>query len=230
MVLCLECVALDTVHVLGTPGSGARREHARRLDRHQTRVRTRHPRLGPVVLALTDDPAHVSAWAKGAVGEEQLGRRLTEMAGEQLKVLHDRKIPRSRANIDHVVVTTGGVWVIDAKRYRGARVEIRGGRLLSPGPAELFVGGRNRQQLVDGVRGQVDTVQAVLAEAGRAVPVRGALVFIDAEFGLFDGPFDLGGTWVGWGRALRKRLAQESGGPFPTADVAKCLAARLRPG
>ena len=31
-VLCLECVALDTLHVVGLAGGGARREHAKRSN------------------------------------------------------------------------------------------------------------------------------------------------------------------------------------------------------
>jgi hypothetical protein len=141
-VLCLECVTLDTVHSLGTPGAGARREHARRLDRHQTRVRTAHPRLGGLILALSDDPQHVRAWQTGAVGEEEFGRRLSGCAGPALKVLHDRKLPRSSANVDHLAVTAQSVWLLDAKRYQG-RVETRGQGLFSKRPPDLFVGGRN---------------------------------------------------------------------------------------
>jgi hypothetical protein len=58
-MLCLECVALDTVHSLGVAGAGARRDHGKRLERHHTRVRTAHPRLGGLIEALRDDPAHV---------------------------------------------------------------------------------------------------------------------------------------------------------------------------
>ena len=129
-MLCLEYVTLDTVHSLGTPGAGARREHARRLDRHQTWVRTAHPRLGGLILALADDPQHVRAWPFGAVGEEEFGRRLSGCSGPQLKVLHDRKLPRSSANIDHLAVTAEAVWVLDAKRYKG-KVETRGGGVFS---------------------------------------------------------------------------------------------------
>lgn len=225
-MLCLECVTLDAVHVLGTPGHGARREHAKRLDRHQTRVKARHPRLGPVILALADDPQHVTAWARGAEGEEDFGRRLTAMAGPQLKVLHDRKLPRSSANIDHLVVTPEAVWVIDAKRYKG-RVETRGGGLLSRRPPELYVGGRNQQKLVNGVQRQVQAVQQSLD--GR-VPVRGALVFIGAEFGLLAAPVTLEGIWIGWGSALRKRLRQTSTGPVRAELVARTLAADFRNG
>jgi hypothetical protein len=234
-VLCLECVTLDTVHSLGTPGAGARREHARRLDRHQTRVRTAHPRLGGLILALADDPQHVRAWQTGAVGEEEFGRRLSGCSGPQLKVLHDRKIPRSSANIDHLAVTTEAVWVLDAKRYKG-RVETRGGGLLSARPPELYVGGRNQTKLVEGVKRQVAIVHSLLSplasELGIAVPpeVRGALVFIDAEFGLFTSPFVVDDVWVGWGKAIRKRLGEEATGRHPVDEVAKRLARELRAG
>jgi hypothetical protein len=34
-------------------------------------------------------------------------------------VLHDPGVPGSRANIDHLVIGPGGVFVIDSKQYRG---------------------------------------------------------------------------------------------------------------
>jgi hypothetical protein len=234
-VLCLECVTLDTVHSLGTPGAGARREHARRLDRHQTKVRTAHPRLGGLILALADDPQHVRAWQTGAVGEEEFGRRLSGCSGPQLKVLHDRKLPRSSANIDHLAVTTETVWVLDAKRYKG-KVETRGGGLLSSRSPELYVGGRNQTKLVEGVKRQVETVRSLLSplvvELGMKSPpeVRGGLVFINAEFGLFTSPFAVDGVWVGWGKAARRGLAAQAEGQLPIDPIAKRLARELRAG
>jgi hypothetical protein len=231
-MLCLECIALDTVHSIGTPGAGARVEHAKRLERHQSRVRTRHPRLGRVIIALSDEPQHITAWKTGAVGEEEFGRRLSGGASENLKVLHDRKIPGSRANIDHIAVTSSGVWVLDAKRYKG-KVETRGAGLLSRRPPDLFVGGRNQTKLIEGVKKQVETVRSLIVpistEHGLAeLPVRGALVFINAEFGLFASPFAVDGVWVGWGKAIRKRLAAETDGALTAADIAKHLARELR--
>jgi len=35
----------------------------------------------------------------------------------EVVVLHDRAIPGSRANIDHIGIGPTGVWVIDTKRY-----------------------------------------------------------------------------------------------------------------
>lgn len=228
-MLCLECVTLDTVHVLGVAGGGARREHAKRLERHQTRVRTAHPRLGGVILALKDDPSYVQAWKTGAAGEEQFGGALSSIASEPLKVLHDRKLPRSAANIDHLAVTTEGVWILDSKRYKG-RVETRGHGLFSRRPPDLYVGGRNQMKLVAGVQRQVEIVQSLLAESADDVPVRGALVFVDADFGLFPSPLAVDGVWVGWGKAIRRRLAGETGGEVFVDALAKHLASKLRAG
>ena len=119
----------------------------RRLERHRIRVRTAHPRLGGLILALADDPQHVRAWQTGAVGEEEFDRRLSGCSGPRLKVRHDRKLPQSSANIDHLAVTTEGVWVLDAKRYKG-KVETRSDGPFSSRVPELYVGGRNQTKLV----------------------------------------------------------------------------------
>ena len=188
-----------------------------------------------MILALSDDPQHVRAWQAGAVGEEEFGRRLSAMAGEKLKVLHDRKLPRSSANIDHLAVTSETIWVLDTKRYKG-KVETRGHGLFSSQPPDLYVGGRNQMKLVEGVKWQVETVWSVLdpfAEElgfGEELHVRGALVFINAEFGMFASPFAVDDVWIGWGRAIRKRLTRETPGPLPASDIAKRLARELRPG
>lgn len=160
-VLCLECVTLDTVHSVGVPGHGARKEHVKRQQRHQAKVRTAHPKLGKLILALSEDPSHVRAWQRGAVGEEEFGRRLDAIASTTLKVLHDRKVPRSSANIDHLAITTTGVWVLDGKRYKG-KVQTRGHGLFSRGPADLYVAGRNQAKLVEAVKGRVETVRGLL--------------------------------------------------------------------
>lgn len=73
-------------------------------------------------------------------------------------------------DIDHLVVTGAGVWVIDAKRYKG-RVETRGGGLLSRKPPELYVGGRSQHELVEGVQRQVRAVQQVGVSRSRRAGV-----------------------------------------------------------
>ncbi|MFC5179418.1 nuclease-related domain-containing protein [Nocardioides taihuensis] len=103
----------------GVPGASARREFERRHQRREREIRTKHPRLGGLIHALSEAPQSIVAWDTGAVGEERLGRRLNQLASDKLLVLHDRRIPGSRANIDHIAITPSGVYVIDAKRYRG---------------------------------------------------------------------------------------------------------------
>ena len=103
----------------GVPGASARREFERRHARREDRVRSEHRRLGGLILALSDNPQSTKAWDTGALGEERLGARLNELVGDSLRVLHDRKVPGSSANIDHLAVTPHGVFVIDAKRYQG---------------------------------------------------------------------------------------------------------------
>ena len=99
-------------------------------------------------------------------------------------MLNDLRIPGSRANIDHLVVTAHLVYVIDAKRYVGKRPTRRvDGGLFNPRREVLLVDGRNRTQLVEGVRKQVRLVKEVLA-GQPDVPVRGVLCFVEADWPL----------------------------------------------
>ena len=47
----------------------------------------------------------------GAEGEERVARDLEKRCGSDVVFLHDRRVPRSRANIDHLLVAPSGVWV-----------------------------------------------------------------------------------------------------------------------
>lgn len=57
------------------------------------RVRQAHPVFGGALLAAFGDPQSTTVWHTGAMGEENLGRRLNDRASEQLRLLHDRRIP-----------------------------------------------------------------------------------------------------------------------------------------
>ena len=92
-------------------------------------------------------------------------------------MLHDRRIPGSRANIDHIAIGPGGVTVIDAKNYQGkVRAEARGG-LLRPRTEHLMIRGRDQTKLIDGVRRQVELVRTVCD----ATDVRGALCMANVD-------------------------------------------------
>jgi hypothetical protein len=59
------------------------------------------------------------AWRRGAAGERRTARVLAALERQGWVVLHDLAVPRSRANLDHLVIGPGGVFVIDSKQYRG---------------------------------------------------------------------------------------------------------------
>ena len=237
-VRCLSHDVKPAVDV-GTPGASARREFDRRRQAREAHVRSNHPRLGGLILAFGEEPQSTRSWDTGALGEERLGQRLSELCSDSLLVLHDRRVPRTRANIDHVAVTPTGIWVIDAKKYRGRpALKVQGG-LLRQRTEKLLVGSRDCTKLVDGVLKQVDVVGDALLPGGRpegpgrpwgGVPVRGVLCFVEADWPLVGGAFTSRGVDVLWPRRLYSRLRQE--GPLKAdsiAEIHRHLAAALPP-
>jgi Nuclease-related domain len=87
------------------------------------------PRLGLIVAALVAMAAgwglrfkpspDAVAWRRGAAGERRTARQLRQLERRGWAVLHDLAVPGSRANLDHLVIGPGGVFVIDSKQYRG---------------------------------------------------------------------------------------------------------------
>jgi hypothetical protein len=198
----------------GTAGGSAARVGARRRQNHEDRVRKAHPRIGGLILALSDEPQSVRSWEVGSVGEMQLGARLDEFRDRGFGVLHDRRIPGSKANIDHLVVGPAGVFVIDAKRYTG-KVERRDRGWIFERDWGLYVHGRDQTKLVAGMAKQVDAVKAALDPETSAVFV--VLCFIDSEWGLFPQPLRFDAVHVMWPKALYDFLASD--GPLDRADV-----------
>jgi hypothetical protein len=187
-------------HDVGTPGASARREYERRRANHEARTRDKHPHIGGLMLALKDEPSNLKAWATGADGEEAVAASLTRRCNRRVVLLHDRRIPRSRANIDHIAITPAGVWVIDAKRYTG-KAEIR--RPLV-GKAKLMIGGRDKTVLVEGLARQVELVRNVMPELAVS-GVRGVLCFVKTELPLF-GTLEFDGYPLLYPKGLAKRL------------------------
>lgn len=190
----------------GVAGASARREFERRRDSREQRIRAAHPKLGGLILALSDDPQSTQSWQQGARGEELMAARLAELP-DSFQVLHDRRIPGGRANIDHLVVGASGVWVIDAKRYKNKRPELRvDGGVFRPRVESLRIGGRDGSSLVRGVQSQVSRVAAALDD--ETVPVHRVLCFLEADWPLIGGSFTVDDIYVTWPRALMKRMTQ----------------------
>ena len=148
---------------------------------------------------MSDEPQSTTAWAVGALGEERLGQGLDRLAWDTVRLLHDRRIPRSRANIDHIAVTASGVYVVDAKRYHGRpHLKVEGG-LFRPRVERVLVGSRDCTRLVDGVLKQVEVVRGLLDSD---LPVRGVLCFVDADWPLIGGDFTSRGVHALWPKKL----------------------------
>lgn len=164
-------------------------------------MRERHPRIGALLLALNEPPTHERRWAHGAAGEALVAEALEHKCHPEVSVLHDRAIPGSRANIDHIAVAATGVWVIDTKRYKG-KIEI-----AKPlfGAATLRIAGRDRTKLVTGLAKQVDHVQAVADRVLPDTPVHGAFCFVDGDLPLL-GTLQINGFPLLRRRSLVKRL------------------------
>jgi len=202
----------------GVAGASAAREFDRRHDARQQRVQANHPRIGRLLLAVFDDPQSTTAWSTGAVGEQRLGGMLSGIAGPTVRVLNDRRIPRSTANIDHLVVCPSGVFVVDTKRYRDARPALRvEGGLLRPRQELLIVGGRERTKLVEGMHKQLGLVRTALADEPN-VPVQGVLCFVDADWPVIGGSFTVQGVSVLWPKKLSALLT--AAGPLDPDRIA----------
>src|SRR6476646_4806036 len=96
--------------------------------------------------------------------------------------LHDRLIPGTRGNIDHIFVSPTGVWVVDAKAYKGQVVRRETG-LIWRRNNELLIGGRNRTSLAKGVIRQVEAVLAALRldESVHGINVHAVLCLVESE-------------------------------------------------
>ena len=143
------------------------------------------------------------AWRKGADGEATVGRALDSLEPEAW-ALHDRLIPGSRANIDHILIGPSGVWTVDAKHYSG-RLETRARA------TQLWINGRNRSKLLDQADRQRSVVQEVLRTAGLGrVPVHAALCFVGVEWPLLFRPSQARGVTLTSPRRLRSLATVET--------------------
>lgn len=198
----------------GRAGASAQREFERRHQRRIAELERKWGSLAGVAKFLSSDPQSTRAWATGSSGERQLAESLAKRVGDRAVLLHDRKIPRTRGNIDHLAIAASGVWVIDAKKYQG-QVERRDKGGFFSIDYHLYVGGHDKTKLVEGLKWQVEAVRSALG--GLATPIQSALCFIDAEWRLFAKPFELNGVWVTWGKELANMIAAP--GPIGDAQV-----------
>lgn len=113
------------------------------------------------------------AWRIGAEGERLTGRALQKLPASY-RVLHDLSMPRSKANIDHVVAGPTGVFTVETKNYKNG-VTIKGGR--------VYGSGRNLDGVVRQARRQASAVaERTGATVTPIVCVHGGGVRLEGRF------------------------------------------------
>lgn len=103
-------------------------------------------------------------WEHGAQGEAATMALLAPLERSGWRILHDRQLPGSRANLDHVLVSPCGtaVVVLDTKRWhRGRPTTLVRGRVCC--------GGEDRHGQIEKVAGYAARVQVALAVPGVVV-------------------------------------------------------------
>ena len=198
----------------GTAGRSAQAEFEHRHRKREERIDAKFGRLAGIVKFLSDDPRSTKAWASGASGEMRVAKELADRLGTSAVLLSDRRVPRTRGNIDHIAVAASGVWVIDAKHYAGKVEQIdRGGWFRTDW--RLYVDGRDKTKLVDALDWQIAAVEKVLSDP--EVPIHAALCFVGANWSLFSKPFQQAGVWVTWVSKLADIILEP--GPLSEDDV-----------
>ena len=163
----------------GTPGFSANEEYQRRAMRYAARVRAEWGARADEVLSR-GLPDHALAWNAGAAGEARVAAALAGLPG--IVALHDRAVPGTRANIDHLIVARAGVFVVDSKLQRG-NIRVRQAMGESGPEMRLYVGRRDRSNIADSLEWQMTAVEAALNRAGlHSVPTWPIACFVGRDW------------------------------------------------
>lgn len=90
-------------------------------------------------------PPTTEAYGIGADGEEATARLLQRLERKGFVVLHDRRIPGARENLDHVVIGPSGVSTIETKSWSGKVRITRTGVLHNGRSADAVIAQAKRQ-------------------------------------------------------------------------------------
>lgn len=232
-VTCLDCVGARTGASApalsrpdpGSAGASAGREYERRRRNRDQRTRTAHPHIGGLLLSLQGEPQHQLAFRRGQHGEVAVAESLGRRTADSVVLLHDRRMPGGRGNIDHLVIAPTGVYVVDAKDHKG-RVSIS-----TPlfGEARLMIDGRDRTKVIDGLDRQVAAVRDALATSAHPPPVHGVLCFTKADLPIL-GTTKMRSHLLLTRKGLAKRLNADGSLSSPAiGEMSRTLAAAFPP-
>lgn len=150
---------------LNRPGQGVRAEAESLLAdmKEQSRV-------GTFLKRAFDVKTGERAFRVGADGEEAVGARLDRLVKHGGRVLHSIPVGKGKSDIDHLVITKGGVYPVNSKRHPGGKVWVGQHQIRVNGQPTQYI--RNSRYEAERVR------KVLLAHLGVEVPVRAVLVFL----------------------------------------------------
>jgi hypothetical protein len=199
----------DSSNSEGTAGKSARDEYQKRVaSAEKERIQAFGPTIGKFLNLVMADSKSTSAWDKGNQGEVAVGIFLDKFSKESgFFALQDRRSPGSKANIDHILITDRGVFVIDAKNYKGM-IQTRSVGGIFSGKETLFIANKNQTKLVEGVKKQVQILEKVLEEADIQVSVIGMLAFFGGNFPILFKPKMIDGVLIN-GKGIQEGILSQ---------------------
>ena len=224
VIRCVNCGKSELSQAkesIGTPGKSAQNIVKKKLDARRERALTLFPKTGKLALRIIPPSKGTQNWVKGAKAEAEVGELINEFSRKHgFKVLHDRAVPKSKANIDHIIVSETGIFVVDTKNYEG-KIKVkkepgREGKIVE----NLYINDLKRNNLISKVKTQVDLVQNVLTDNGLLYPVYGTLAFFHGEFPIFKRPMRVDGIFIN-GRGLEKLVTENI--PGLNIDISKAM-------
>jgi len=151
---------------LRQPGAAARDQARRARDAAPFRV---------ALARLLHVHADERAWRIGADGEVLVAAQLEKLRRRdpRWQVLHSLPLGRNGADIDHLLIGPGGVFVLNTKHHPNARIWVAGDALRVNGSSQPYV--RNS-------RHEAERASRLLTAAcGVSVAVTGVIVLVNAQ-------------------------------------------------
>jgi hypothetical protein len=154
----------------------------RRSEARRQKVLRTYPDTGEFLLAMSDEPTDASAFDHGAPWQRWVAELLREAFPTGVFLFHRRRGPGRHDDIDVVAVLPSGVWVIDIRRYDGARAQVRCADDHRAGRAYLCIDDTDASAVLDDLADQADAVSTALINAGwERIDTHRVLCLVDVE-------------------------------------------------
>jgi hypothetical protein len=126
---------------------------------------------GWLVARLFGHRLEADGWRTGLAGERKAGAQLERLTFRGWKVLHSIPLPRD-VDIDHLLIGPGGVFCVNTKCHRGARIWV--------GDDSVKIGGQSYPYVRKSRAEAKRATRALTRACGFAVDVQPVLLFVEA--------------------------------------------------